>query len=260
MREVTREGTREGAALLRLRAGQLRAGTQCLVRELRLDLEPGQRWALIGRNGAGKSTLLRLLAGLGEPGDASLELAGEPLRTLSPARLARLRGYMPALPHDRFGISVLDALMLGQREPDEPRALHWLQAVDALELARRSLLRLSSGERQRVALAQALAQEAAWLLLDEPVSFQDPRHQASLARLLREHVEPGGPRALVFSAHDLNWVAAVATHVLALLPDGAWTAGEASQILCEPTLRRAYDCAWQRIERPGRGALWIAGD
>ncbi len=250
----------ERSGLLRLRAGQVRAGTRCLVRDLRLDLDPGQRWALIGRNGAGKSTLLRVLCGLIEPGQASLELAGEPLRGMSPARQARLRAYMPALPHDRFGIAVLDALMLGQREPDEQRALHWLQAVDAQELARRSLLRLSSGERQRVALAQALAQESALLLLDEPVSFQDPRHQASLARLLREHVAPGGARAMVFSAHDLNWVAAVATHVLALLPDGAWTAGEASQVLCESTLRRAYDCAWQRIDRPGRGVLWVAQD
>ena len=250
----------EGVGLLRLRAGQVRAGTRCLVRELRLDLEPGQRWALIGRNGAGKSTLLRLLAGLIEPGDASLELAGEPLRSMPAARQARLRAYMPALPHDRFGIAVLDALMLGQREPDEARALHWLQAVDALDLARRSLLRLSSGERQRVALAQALAQEAALLLLDEPVSFQDPRHQASLARLLREHIAPGCQRSLVFSAHDLNWVSAVATHVLALLPDGTWTAGEASRVLCEATLRRAYDCDWQRIQRPGRAELWVAGD
>ncbi|MBU6440322.1 MAG: ABC transporter ATP-binding protein [Betaproteobacteria bacterium] len=251
---------RDGAALLRLRAAELRAGSQCLVREPRLDVQPGQRWALIGRNGAGKSTLLRLLAGLLEPHGATVELAGEALPRVSPARLARLRAYMPAQPHDRFGISVLDALMLGQPEPDEQRALHWLQAVDALALARRSLLRLSSGERQRVALAQVLAQDTALLLLDEPVSFQDPRHQASLAKLLGRHLAPDGPRALVFSAHDLNWVAALATHVLALLPDGAWTAGEASRVLCEDTLGRAYGCAWQRIARPGRADLWIAGD
>lgn len=249
-----------GAALLRLRAAELRGGAQCLVREPRLDVEPGQRWALIGRNGAGKSTLLRLLAGLLQPRGATVELAGTPLQRLSPARQARLRAFLPAQPHDRFGISVLDALMLGQPEPDERRALDWLREVDALALARRSLLRLSSGERQRVALAQVLAQDTALLLLDEPVSFQDPRHQASLASLLRGYVAPGGPRALVFSAHDLNWVAALATHVLALLPDGAWTAGEASRVLCEDTLRQAYGCAWQRIRRPGRGDLWIAGD
>jgi iron complex transport system ATP-binding protein len=246
------------AVMLRLDAAQVRAGALCLVRDLRLQVRPGQRWALIGRNGAGKSTLLRLLAGLREAQGASVELAGQTLARVGAARQARLRAYMPSQPHDRFGICVLDALMLGQREPDEQRALQCLQAVDALALARRSLLLLSSGERQRVALAQVLAQDTALLLLDEPVSFQDPRHQASLARLLGEHVAPGTARALVFSAHDLNWVAALATHVLALLPDGAWTAGEASQVLCEDTLRRAYGCAWQRIERPGHADLWVA--
>ena len=249
-----------GPALLQLRAPCVGAGAQALVRDLHLQLHEGQRWAVIGRNGAGKSTLLRVLAGLQAQPGAQVLLGGEPLGRLAPARLARWRAYMPATPHDRFGIAVLDAVMLGQREPDTARAQDWLRLLDVAQLARRSLLHLSAGERQRVALAQALAQDTAVLLLDEPASFQDPRHQSALAGLLRAHADAAAPRALVFSAHDLNWVAALSTHVLALLPDGSWRAGPARDVLSHDTLQSAYGCAWQRIERAGRSDLWVALD
>lgn len=252
--------SQESPALLELHAPTLRAGALELVRELRVQVRAGQRWAVIGRNGAGKSTLLRLFAGLHAPGQARLLLGGESLARTSPARLARWRAYMPAVAHDRFGICVLDAVMLGQRRPDAAQALQCLQRVDAHDLAQRSLLRLSAGERQRVALAQVLAQDALLLLLDEPVSFQDPRHHAALARLLRGFVDEAASRALVFSAHDLNWVASLATHVLVLLPDGAWSGGEAAQILRADVLQAAYGCAWQRIERSGRSDLWVPLD
>lgn len=246
--------------LLEVHVPSLRAAGRELVRELQLRVWAGQRWAVIGRNGAGKSTLLRLLAGLQVPRRARVLLGGEPMARMHPARLARSRAYMPAVPHDRFGLAVLDAVMLGQMEPEPAQALHCLRQVDAQALAQRSLLGLSAGERQRVALAQVLAQDAALLLLDEPVSFQDPRHHAALAAFLRAHVQAPARRALVFSAHDLNWVAALATHVLVLLPDAAWVAGAAPEVLRAEVLEAAYGCSWQRIERVGRSDLWLPED
>ncbi len=247
-------------ALLEVHAAVVRAGPRVLVRELDLRVHAGQRWAVIGRNGAGKSTLLRLLAGLHAQQGARLSLAGQPMARLSPAQLAGRRAYMPSVPHDRFGITVLDAVMLGQREPDGARALEQLRRVDADALARRSLLGLSAGERQRVALAQVMAQGAALLLLDEPASFQDPRHQTAVAGMLRAQVPVDAPGALVCSAHDLNWVASLATHVLALLPDGGWRGGAAAEMLSAELLQQVYGCAWQRIPRDGRSDLWVALD
>jgi iron complex transport system ATP-binding protein len=252
--------TTSRAELLDVRLPALLAGSRELVRELRLRVQAGQRWAIIGRNGAGKSTLLRVLAGLQAPRNASMLLGGESMARMSPARLARWRAYMPAVPHDRFGLPVLDAVMLGQRDGDAIRAMEWLRRVDAQELATRSLLSLSAGERQRVALAQALAQDTTLLLLDEPVSFQDPRHHAAMASVLREHVRADAGSALVFSAHDLNWVAALATHVLALLPDAGWIGGSTSGVLRAEVLESVYGCAWQRIERAGRSDLWVASE
>ena len=92
-----------------------------------------------------------------------------------------------------------------------------LAGLDIETLATRPVLELSGGERQRVALAQCALQGAPLLLLDEPVAFQDPAHQALVARWLSTSLP--SDQALVISAHDVNWIARTATHVLALLPD-----------------------------------------
>jgi iron complex transport system ATP-binding protein len=113
------------------------------------------------------------------------------------------------------------------------------------------VLELSGGERQRVALAQCVLQGAPLLLLDEPVAFQDPAHQALVARWLSTGLS--NDQALVISAHDVNWIARTATHVLALLPDGRCEQGAVAQMLDAQLLERVYGCAWRSV-----GGVWIA--
>jgi iron complex transport system ATP-binding protein len=103
-----------------------------------------------------------------------------------------------------------------------------------------------------VALAQSVLQGAPLLLLDEPVAFQDPAHQALVARWLARALPP--EQALVVSAHDVNWIARVATHVLALLPDGGCEQGGADAMLEAGLLERVYGCPWRAV-----GGVWIAG-
>jgi iron complex transport system ATP-binding protein len=107
------------------------------------------------------------------------------------------------------------------------------------------VLELSGGERQRVALAQTVLQGVPLLLLDEPVAFQDPAHQAQVARWLATALP--AEHALVISAHDVNWIARVATHVLALLPGGACEQGEAAAMLNASVLERVYGCGWREL-------------
>ena len=240
------------AVLLEAERMDVRVGLRVLLRHLSLAVRRGQRWALLGRNGAGKSTLLRQLAGLG--GDPlPVRLGGVALSTMSPAQLAQQRAYLPSQPRDRFGIAVLDAVMLAQHRPEERAALDCLERVDAAHLVHRHVLQLSAGERQRVALAQVLAQRTPLLLLDEPVTFQDPAHQGLVARLLGSLPEQG----VVFAAHDINWVAHVATHVLGLVPGGQWIAGPVELVLHAQTLQRLYGCDWQRVARPDGPDLWL---
>lgn len=239
--------------LLATRALTLAAAGRELVRKLDWQVEPGQRWCVIGRNAAGKSTLLRALAGVSEVGVAQqgkLHWQGRPIRDWPAIDAAALRAFMPQQVVDRFPISVARLLELSVvRARHDFRAV--LAGLDIDALATRPVLELSGGERQRVALAQCALQGAPLLLLDEPVAFQDPAHQASVARWLSSSLPPD--QALVMSAHDVNWIARTATHVLALLPNGACEQGAAGTMLEARLLERVYCCGWRAV-----GGVWVA--
>jgi iron complex transport system ATP-binding protein len=239
--------------LLSAHALGLAAAGRELVRGLDWQIDPGQRWCVIGRNAAGKSTLLRALAGVNDAGVAqrgAVHWQGRPQRDWPAIDAAALRAFMPQQAVDRFPITVSRLLELSVvRARHDMRAV--LAGLDIEALAQRPVLELSGGERQRVALAQCVLQGAPLLLLDEPVAFQDPAHQALVARWLSSSL-PGG-QALVISAHDVNWIARTATHVLALLPDGHCEQGAAAALLQAGLLERVYGCGWREV-----GGVWVA--
>jgi iron complex transport system ATP-binding protein len=180
----------------------------------------------------------------------------------SAAAAATLRGFMQQQAHDRFSLTVGRLLELSVCVPgrNDPRLV--LDQLDAGHLRHRDVMCLSGGERQRVALAQCAMQGAPLMLLDEPVAFQDPAHQAQVGRWLKaitsappeESSAPGDEgttgRALgsiVVTAHDVNWMAGIATHVLALYGDGRWASDEAAALLTPGTLQAVYGCPWRRV-------------
>ncbi len=236
--------------LLEARALTVRAAGRALVERLDWRVHAGQRWCVIGRNGAGKSLVLRALAGLGVPQrEGEVLWQGRPQQDWPVGTAATLRALMPQQAQDRFALTVERTLALSRvAEPDAPSMVGELMtALDIAPLAARRADQLSGGERQRVALAQCAVQGAALMLLDEPVSFQDPAHQQVVGRWLVGGVA-AGPRAWVASAHDPAWIGRVATHVLALFGDGAWQAGPVGEILSAPVLERTYGCAWREVD------------
>ena len=223
-----------------------------LVRSLNWQAQTGERWCVIGRNAVGKSTLLRALAGLPVPAcEGAVRWRGRPQADWPVADAAALRAFAPQQSSDRFTISVRRLLELAACGPGAPPPLELLEALDAGPLAERDVMRLSGGERQRVALAQCAAQGAPLMLLDEPVAFQDPAHQRQVARWLASLAG----RCLVFSAHDVNWLAGVATHVLALYGDGRWEAGPVAAMLSAARLEAVYGCRWTWT-----GGAWVLAD
>ncbi len=187
------------------------SGPDVLVVHEAMELPEHALISLIGPNGGGKTTLLRCAAGLLKPRGGTVRLRGEPLYgpgAISRDRRARVMAVVltetvfPAYLRVRELVS-LGRLPYGGRDSDAAiqRALAYTESE---YLARRYVGSLSDGERQRVMVARALAQEPEILLLDEPTSHLDPPHQTALFQLLRCLVESRVIETAVIATHQLH--------------------------------------------------------
>nr|WP_285292341.1 ABC transporter ATP-binding protein [Aureimonas altamirensis] len=188
-------------------------GEATVLDGLDLAVAPGQVTAIVGANACGKSTLLRAMSRLLRPRGGRVLLDGKDIHRTAPRALARKLGLLPQSPIAPEGITVLDlvgrgrnphlGLLSGWSRRDEEAVTAALQATQTLELAERPVDELSGGQRQRVWIAMALAQETELLLLDEPTTFLDIRHQVEVLDLLLDLNRAGGI-TIVMVLHDLN--------------------------------------------------------
>jgi iron complex transport system ATP-binding protein len=219
------------------------------VQDVTIRVERGSIVGILGPNGSGKTTLLRLLAGMLRPESGRVTLNGANVASLPRAALARSIAVVPQETHLAFDYTVLEiALMgryphLGTFELEGPRdvaiAREALAATGTLALERRSFATLSGGEKQRVVIASALAQEAEILLLDEPTASLDLGYQfdiaALLARLNRERA-----LTIVVATHDLNFAASLCGSVVMLSEGRVTAAGPTDDTLTSMSIQALY--------------------
>ena len=198
------------------------------MRHVSLRVSPGSRFGILGANGSGKTTLLRILGGALRPARGRVTLDDTDLSRYSRRQVARRIAVVPQETHLAFDYTVLEIALMGRYPHLGPFALESMRDVaiarDALAatgtggLETRSFGTLSGGEKQRVVIASAVAQEASIMLLDEPTASLDLGHQLEIASMLtRLNRELG--IAMVVATHDLNFAASVCEH-LVLLRDG----------------------------------------
>jgi iron complex transport system ATP-binding protein len=244
--------------ILQLDRVTLRTAQRVLVDSVSLKLALGQRWAVLGPNGAGKSTLLAAIAGARVVNGGTVQLAGRDVASLAADVLARGRALLTDRWIDPFASSVLDTVLTARYvfrdEADaQATARNWLQRFDCEALAERDVRRLSRGERQRVAIATALAQDTPLVLLDEPTAHQDPRHQALVIGELTALTE----RAMMASLHDLNAAARFASHALLLWGDGRTLGGPAAEVLTPAVLSELFETPISRVEAGGEAFFHV---
>ncbi|MGQ9528764.1 ABC transporter ATP-binding protein [Chloroflexus sp.] len=213
----------------------LRRGQQRLVAaNLNLVLRAGEMVCLLGPNGAGKSTLLRTLVGMQPPLRGRVWLDGVDIATLSARQIAR-RISVVLTERVEVGQLTVYALVALGRHPhtgwtgrltlhDEAVVRQALEAVDAVGLAGRFVHELSDGERQRVMVARALAQEPLIMVLDEPTAFLDLPRRVEMMRLLRRLAHET-QRAMILSTHDLDLALRSADLLWLMAPGGNVYAG-----------------------------------
>lgn len=241
-----------------LEAKNLSAGYpgRAVLAGVSLAARPGRVLALLGPNGCGKSTLLRTMAGLLPPLGGEVLLDGR--RDYSPRQAAQRVAY---LPQSRTAPNItVRRLVLHGRFPylsyprrygreDYEAVDRALVAADALDLADRPLPELSGGQRQKAYLAMALAQETEAILMDEPTTFLDIRHQLEVLALVRRLAEEG--RGVVLALHDLC-LALTAADDVAVLGEGRLLAlGGPEAVYQSKVLERVMGVRLDRSEGPG---------
>src|SRR5580692_4905425 len=224
-------------------------GARPILDGVSLEVERGTIVGLLGPNGSGKTTLLRIVSGMLKPQSGTVILDGEPVSTLTRRRLARRLAVVPQETHSTFDFTVLDIVLMG-RYPhlgafelegvaDLAIARDALAATGTDGLEQRAFATLSGGEKQRVVIASAIAQEADLLLLDEPTASLDLGYQFEVATLL-ERLNRERGTTMVVSTHDLNLAAALCARII-LLKDGRVIAhGATSEVLTEANVRSVY--------------------
>ncbi|WP_246842972.1 ABC transporter ATP-binding protein [Allokutzneria sp. NRRL B-24872] len=200
-------------------------GQRAVLSTVDLNVSEGEWVALVGRNGCGKSTLLRVIAGLHKPDAGTIHIANKALESLSRREIARqvatLPQAMPAVP----GMTVRQLVRQGRyavrgplgmlRTGDDDQVRSALAATGVEPYADTAVDHLSGGERQRVRLALALAQDAPVLLLDEPTTYLDVRHQLEVLELIAGLQRERG-LTVVSVLHDLQQAARYADRIVAL--------------------------------------------
>ncbi len=239
-----------------LRDVRLELGGQPILAGVSLEIGAREFVGVLGPNGAGKTTLMRAILGLVTPRRGTIEVLGRPVRRGNPSvgympqvrfsaspRLsgwdfvaAALDGHRPGLPmHGKSGRAEID------------RAL---ELVGATALARRPLVEMSGGERQRLLLAQALIGRPRLLLLDEPLISLDPHHQRAVVALVRSLQAELGI-AVLFSAHELNPLLGAIDRVL-YLGGGQAAVGSVDEVITGPVLSRLYGSEIEVVRLHGR--------
>jgi len=193
------------------------ADDPAIIMGVSFAVEPGERVALVGLNGSGKTTLLTAAVGL-VPHEGEIQVAGERVTRRSLAAVRDRIGFVFNVPEDQLLFPrVLDDTSFGvlrrgvSATEASARAKQALRALGVEHLADSPLHHLSHGQKQRVALAGALATEPSLLLLDEPSAGLDPPGKRALAALLGEL-----EAAMVIATHDLEFAAGLCTRFLML--------------------------------------------
>ena len=254
-------------ALLEASGLDIRIGTTEVCHQLALQINAGERWAILGRNGAGKTTLLHTLAGLRRPDSGTLRLDGEALDALPRRRIARRVGVLLQDHLDAFPASVMETVLIG-RHP-YLGALQWegpddyalaraaLHAVGLDGLEDRNVATLSGGERRRLGIATLLTQDPALWLLDEPTNHLDVHQQIRILDLLQARSQ-AGHKTLLLVMHDLNLALRYCDRFLLLFGAGETAQGSADAVLTRAILERLYGHPMHTLDGP-RGPVWLPG-
>lgn len=233
-----------------------------VLKDLSFSVKTGEFMGIIGPNGAGKSTLLKLMDRIILPLSGEINLQDKPLTVYPRKALARLIGFVPQELTSAFRYSARDIVLMGRfpyqrpfgfETPHDIRiATEAMHLTDCYDLRMRNFLNLSGGERQRVVLASALAQEPQILLLDEPTTALDIKHQIHFYEILKK-LQQDKRMTILTVTHDVNLAAQFCQRIMVIKEGTLVADGEVRRVLTKDILEKVYETSVLIVSHPVSG-------
>jgi iron complex transport system ATP-binding protein len=241
----------------------LSIGESDILRNVTFDIPRGAFLSIMGPNGAGKTTLLRCIMGVVDGWAGAVLVNGKPVGSQRRKDLARLVSYVPQSDEMVFPFTGRELVMMGRYPYLSPFTPPGRADVEVVErtlkitgtgsLADRDMRTLSGGERQKILIAGALAQEAGIMLLDEPTTFLDPRHTDEILSILAELNQSGV--TVVMVTHDINHAAYYADSVIALVDGSVAFNGSSEGLMNKEVLASVYGKEFTLVKHPESGKM-----
>jgi iron complex transport system ATP-binding protein len=222
-------------------------GSRPVLDEVTLKVAEAEVVSLVGPNGSGKTTLLKCIDRMLKPKKGAILMEGKDVSKLGSRQVTKLLGYVPQAAANAFPCTVFDAILIGRRphlswgvgEKERKVVSQILRLMGLEEMAMRMFDEISAGERQKVLIARALAQEPEVLLLDEPTSNLDLRHQLEVLNLITAVAGEKGIAAIM-AMHDLNLASRFSDKIIALREGKVYAAGESRSVITPENIGAVY--------------------
>nr|QNO53815.1 cobalamin import ATP-binding protein BtuD [Methanosarcinales archaeon ANME-1 ERB6] len=222
-------------------------GSVEVLRDVCIELSESEVLGVVGPNGAGKSTLIRCIDRILKPRHGTILLDGRDIKEMHQMEIAKKIGYIPQSASHIFPATVFDTVLMGRRphigwrssEKDTEMVLETLQLLNIEEFAMRDINELSGGQQQKVFIARALTQEPDVLLLDEPTSNLDIRHQLEVMDIIKNIVRERGISAIM-AIHDLNLASRYADRIVMMNSGKIFAAGNPASVLTSENIKQVY--------------------
>lgn len=230
------------------------------LKNMNLKVNRGEFLSIIGPNGSGKTTFLKCMNRILHPKSGSILIDKDELHKLHREEIAKRIGYIPQAERGTFPTTVFDTVLMG-RKPH----IKWIPGSNDLKIvsdviemlglkdfSMKNINELSGGQRQKVIIARALAQQPKVLLLDEPTSSLDLKHQLEVLDITRE--QANNDVTVIMSVHDLNLAARYSDKIL-MMKDGEIFQGGGTEILTPENIEPVYGVSVDVIQNSGQ--IWI---
>lgn len=241
-------------------------GNQHVLNGLSIDIKEQYFYSIIGPNGTGKSTLLKLISNLLSTKKDAVFIHGDDITQISRGEVAKKMALVPQNTNVGFDFTVEEVVAMGrtpylkrfQSETSSDKELieEALELTDTVHLRHKGINEISGGERQRVIIAKAIAQNTKILLLDEPVSHLDIHHQINILKVLKK-LQKNREMTVITVLHDLNLASTFSDELILLNGGKVYAAGRPDEVLTQSHIKDVYDMDVMRVEHPNTSKPYI---